>query len=195
MALRRIAAWLNLTDQELGAIVGVANCKSYIAALKSSEAASENAVLLIQLHSLLTDIVRDDAKAAPSWLKSYNVALGARRSSLCNRAQVSDGWSIIWRAAAAFRICVDKDQPTLGDRDLVSKRPTERRRIPSGLLTQPQAQCQSASACHPGCSLSNLPARVARDRQDPAPGQRSARYCPALLEGPLWMAPTLQELI
>jgi len=57
---------------------GAADDETPIAALKTSEAASENALLLIRLHSLLTGIIGDDAKVAASWLKSYHVALDAR---------------------------------------------------------------------------------------------------------------------
>ncbi|MEZ0171138.1 antitoxin Xre/MbcA/ParS toxin-binding domain-containing protein [Microvirga sp. TS319] len=77
-ALTRIAAWLDLSNQDLRAIIGVVDGNTVIASLASNEAASTNALLLIQLHVLLTGIVGGDAGAAGSWLKSYNVALEAR---------------------------------------------------------------------------------------------------------------------
>ncbi|MEZ0169509.1 antitoxin Xre/MbcA/ParS toxin-binding domain-containing protein [Microvirga sp. TS319] len=77
-ALTRLAAWLDLSNQDLRAIIGGADNETVIASLASNEAALTNTLLLIQLHFLLTAIVGGDAGAAASWLKSYNVVLEAR---------------------------------------------------------------------------------------------------------------------
>lgn len=76
-ALNRIATRLNFSSQQLGAIVGAADVETCLMHRELGEAALENALLLVQLHSLLTGIGGDGADAAASWLKSYNVALEA----------------------------------------------------------------------------------------------------------------------
>jgi len=77
-AVIRIADSLNFSGRELAAIIGAADDKTYISALVSNGSVSENAVLFVQLHSLLTGIVGCNAGAASSWLRSYNAALEAR---------------------------------------------------------------------------------------------------------------------
>ncbi len=77
-ALIRASTWLGLSRQEVGAILGAEDASTYATVLESDEAASKQALLLIHLHALLTNIVGSDGNAAASWLRSHNIALEAR---------------------------------------------------------------------------------------------------------------------